>query len=110
MRAAATATEARRGTRVQPVVFRTSELPGEKDYRGAELALATELAHHRPGMPARAEAAIDHNLRVVDEAIETTREALREDPDDPELREELDRTWDEKLDLLAMASELPSER
>jgi hypothetical protein len=84
-------------------------LPGETDYRGAERLLAAELDARRVALPAAQMALLDDGLRVIDEAIDSTRAAVREHPDDPELRAELDRVWEDKLDLLRQATELTSE-
>jgi hypothetical protein len=82
---------------------------GEPDYQRAELALATELASRRPAMAPGEAAVLDQSLLVVDDAIASTRQALVRDPDDADLRAELDRVWRDKLDLLEQATELPSE-
>jgi hypothetical protein len=87
-----------------------SALAGESDFRVAEVALATELEARRAHMSADEVAVLDDNLRVVDEAIQTTRSAIGESPGDPELRAELDRAWEDKLDLLQQATELPEEK
>ena len=87
-----------------------AELPGEADYEGAERMLATELADRRASLPPEEATVIDKNLRIVDDAIASTREALRKDPEDDELRAELDRAWDDKIDLLERATELPGEK
>jgi hypothetical protein len=84
-------------------------LPGETDYQGAERLLAAELDARRAALSPGQTAALDDGLRVVDEAIDSTRAAVREHPDDPELRAELDRVWEGKLDLLRQATELTSE-
>jgi len=84
-------------------------LPGEADYEGAERLLAGELDARRAGLTPGQSAVLDDALRVVDEAISSTRAAVRERPDDPELRAELDRVWEDKLDLLRQATELTSE-
>jgi hypothetical protein len=90
--------------RAGPVV---GAFAGESDYVGAERALDAELASRRPELPSGATAVIDRNLRIVDDAIASTRSALLENPGDPELRAELDRDWQDKLDLLRDAVELP---
>jgi hypothetical protein len=84
-------------------------LPGETDYQGAERALAAELDARRASLQPSQAAVLDDNLRVVDDAIASTRAAVREHPDDPELRAELDRVWEDKLDLIRQVTELTSE-
>jgi hypothetical protein len=81
-------------------------LPGEAEYATALASLEDELAQRRPEMPEHARAAIDEDLRVVDAAIGASRAALVERPGDPELQAELDRAYDDKLDLLREATEL----
>jgi hypothetical protein len=81
-------------------------LPGEAEYASALASLEAELAQRRPEMPEHARAAIDEDLRVVDDAITSSREALAARPADPELRAELDRAYEDKLDLVREATEL----
>jgi hypothetical protein len=87
----------------------SAPLAGEVDYEGAERALASDLETRRASLPAAAATAVDANLRILDEAIASTRDALRAHPDDPDLRVELDRVWGDKIDLLRQATESPSE-
>jgi hypothetical protein len=94
----------------QPSAAAPSALPEEKDYEGAERTLATELAERRTTLSSSEATVIDDNLRIVDDAITSTREALQADPEDTELRSELDRAWEDKLALLQQATELPPER
>lgn len=82
-------------------------LPGEADYEGAERALSSELEARRGTLPATEVRVLDDSLRLFDDAIDSTREALRAHPDDAELRAELDRVWEDKIDLLRQATELP---
>jgi hypothetical protein len=84
-------------------------LPEEDAYQGAERLLDTDLDQRRASLRPAQAAVLDENLRIVDRAIETTRAEVREHPDDPELRAELDRVWEDKLDLIRQASELYSE-
>jgi hypothetical protein len=83
-------------------------LPGETDYARAAQALASELQERRPSFPSRDVTVLDDNIRILDDAIASTRAALLTHPDDAELRAELDRTWEDKLDLLREATELPT--
>jgi hypothetical protein len=90
-----------------PAPFATAAFPGEREYAAAERALDDELTAHRDAMPAGEAAVIDRNVRIVDDAIAATRAALADHPQDEELRAELDRDWEDKLDLLRDAVELP---
>jgi hypothetical protein len=84
-------------------------LPGETDYEGAERILSAELNARRTALEPAQARVLDENLRTVNDAIESTRIAVREHPDDPDLRAELDRVWEDKLDLLRQVTELTSE-
>jgi hypothetical protein len=84
-------------------------LPEEDEYQTAERMLDAELQTRRQSMRPAQAAVLDDNLRIVDQAIETTRAAVREHPDDPELRAELDRVWEDKLDVMRRVTELYSE-
>jgi hypothetical protein len=83
-------------------------LPGETEYARAALVLASELQERRPSFPSRDVTVLDENIGILDDAIASTRAALLAHPDDTELRAELDRTWEDKLDLLREATELPT--
>jgi hypothetical protein len=84
-------------------------LPEEDTYASAERMLDTELDERRASLRPAQAAVLDENLGIVDHAIETTRAAVREHPEDPELRAELDRVWQDKLDLIRQVTELYSE-
>ncbi len=92
-----------------PAPFATAAFPGEGDYVAAERLLDGELAARRASMPAGEAAVIERNVRIVDDAIAATRAALADHPQDEELRAELDRDWEDKLDLLRDAVELPGD-
>jgi hypothetical protein len=82
--------------------------PGEADYTRAADALLVEFEKERASMPAETARVLDENLVVVNLAIAACRSALVGDPDDPELRSSLDLAYEEKLDLLRTAVELPT--
>jgi len=84
-------------------------LPEEDTYASAERVLDTELDERRASLRPAQAAVLDDNLRIVDHAIETARAAVHEHPDDPDLRAELDRVWQDKLDLIRQVTELYSE-
>ncbi len=87
-------------------------LPGEAEYEGAERALSSELeARTLQGtIPSGEVRVLSDSLRQFDDAIDSTREAVRAHPEDAELRAELDRVWEDKIDLLRQATELPEGR
>lgn len=95
---------------VAPAPFATAMFPGESDYVSAQKMLDEELAARRGQLPATETTVIDENLRIVDAAIAATRAALASRPEDMELRAELDRDWEDKIDLLRDAVELPNGR
>jgi hypothetical protein len=82
-------------------------LPGEAEYQGAERALSSELEARRATIPPAEVHVLDDSLRIFDDALDSTREALRAHPEDVELRAELDRVWEDKIDLLRQATEQP---
>ncbi len=84
----------------------TMVLPGEAEYLRAISSLESELARRREGMPKDTLAAVDRDEHVVDDAIASSRTALLAHPDDPELRDELDRAYQDKIDLLRETTEL----
>jgi hypothetical protein len=81
-------------------------LPGEAEYASALASLEAELSQRRPEMPERARDALDEDLRVVDAAIAVSRAALVDRPGDPDLQAELDRAYEDKLDLLRETTDL----
>ena len=84
-------------------------LPEEDVYWGVERQLDAELDPRRASLRPAQAAVLDQNLRIVDQAIETTRAEVQRHPDDPELRAELDRAWEDKLDMIRQVTELYSE-
>ena len=76
-------------------------------YETAAATLRAELEARRAEEPASAVAVVDENVRIVDDAIRAVRAALAAHPDDPELRADLDRAREDKLDVLRAATELP---
>jgi hypothetical protein len=84
-------------------------LPEEDTYARAERTLDTELDERRASLRPAQAAVLDENLGIIDRAIETARSAVRDHPEDPELRAELDRVWQDKLDMIRQVTELYSE-
>ncbi len=83
-------------------------LLGEADYLRAIGALMSEFAESRPSMMPETAAVFDENLRIIDGAIDAWRGALLTTPDDPEVRASLDQAYEDKLELLRSATELPT--
>ena len=83
--------------------------PGEADYARAAEALLAEFENERPSLSPDTVRVFEENLAIVDRAIGTCKTALLDDPDDPELLESLDLAYEEKLELLRTAVELPTE-
>jgi hypothetical protein len=79
-------------------------IPGEGQLRDAahELALAYERA--RPLLDRELLAIYESNLGIVDDAIDRSRAALVDRPEDPQLQRALDRAYRHKLALLRRAS------
>ena len=68
----------------------------------AELGQALEL--RRKDMSPTALAVVEHNLRIIDEAIRETQAALTEDPGNERVAELLWASWEKKIDLLKRAA------
>jgi len=83
-------------------------LPGEAEYREAAGTLFTDYQRQRGAIAPATVRVLDENLAVVDAAIDACRAALRIDPDDADLRASLDLAYEQKLELLRAASELPA--
>ena len=83
-------------------------LPEEADYEAAAATLRAELEARRAEEPPAVLAVVDENVRIVDDAIRAVRAALVAHPEDTELHADLDRAYQDKLDVLRAATELPS--
>jgi hypothetical protein len=79
----------------------------EEAYEVAAETLRVEFEARRSEEPPAVVAVVDENVRIVDEAIRAVRAALAAHPDDAELRADLDRAHQDKLDVLRAATELP---
>lgn len=75
-------------------------LPVESEYRSAAIVLASAIDDRRDELPNELTTTLDQNLGVVDEAIASSRAALADNPEDPELQTLLDDAYQQKLDLL----------
>lgn len=78
--------------------------PGEDQLRDAAGELARAYAQRRPLLDGELLAVYESNLGIVDDAIERSRAALVDRPEDPQLQRALDRAYRHKLALLRRAS------
>lgn len=77
-------------------------------YNSEITALRSALDARRGQLNPATVAVIEQNLRVIDEAIRQSREALEKDPNSRLLNDQLDRTLATKTGLLRAAALLPS--
>ena len=91
------------GPRTVPVAV-TSESPAlaeaESDYARASAALLAALYERRQSFSPETIASVEKNLEVIDGALAEVREALRRDPENPELTRMLAATHRRKVDVL----------
>ncbi len=91
------------GPRTVPVAV-TSESPAlaeaESDYVRASEALLAALHERRESFSPETIASVEKNLEVIDRALAEVREALRRDPENPELTRMLAATHRRKVDVL----------
>jgi hypothetical protein len=74
--------------------------PEEASYHAALAALAPTFEERKKDLPTEDVLHIDASLRTLDAAIEVTRGALADHPDDPDLRSELDAEYEQKIDTM----------
>lgn len=75
----------------------------------AELArLQAMLAERRSQLDSSTVATIERTLRVIDDAIAESREAIARDPGSPFLHEQLDRTLERRIELMRALALMPS--
>ncbi len=101
------------GRPVQPVTTRPFPLPAavnepDREYEKTVANLHRE-AHARLTLDPHLVEVLDENLATLDAAIATYRDALAENPGDPQLRTRLDATRQKKLEVLQQAVTLASE-
>lgn len=72
----------------------------ERDYQRATAELMAALDTRRASLSPETSAAIDENLRVIDQALAEIRAALRTDPASPRLGRMLASTHEKKIDTL----------
>ena len=80
--------------------------PAEQEYERAISDLQTALESRRSELAPQTVATLEANLRIIDQAIRESREALAADPNRPELTEMLTDAYDAKLDVLRRAVSL----
>ena len=98
---------------ITALLVRRSETPGssgtfsvtEATYERAAEELAQTLEARRSEMSPAALAVVEHNLRIIDEAIRETQAALAEDPRNERVAELLWASWEKKIDLLERAAQ-----
>jgi hypothetical protein len=77
----------------------------EAAYERAAEELAQTLEYRRKDLSPTALAVIEHNLRIIDEAIRETQAALAADPRNERVAELLWASWEKKIDLLERAAQ-----
>ncbi len=85
----------------------SNKLTAEQTYDQEIARLRIVLAARRPQLDSSTVAIIDHNLQVIDTAIDQCRKALRQDPASRFLLESLDGAMNDKVTLLRTAAALP---
>jgi len=80
--------------------------PAEVEYEKAIADLLAVLRTQRGELAPETVAALETNLRIIDQAIRESREALARDPNSPELARMLSDAYDTKLNVLRRAVSL----
>jgi anti-sigma factor RsiW len=80
----------------------------EQTYETEISRLRAVLNYRRPRLDSSTVAVVEHNLRVIDDAIAQCKQALRKDPASRFLMESLNDALDTKVQLLRTAATLPS--
>lgn len=80
--------------------------PAEQEYEKAIGDLQTVLDSHRGRLAPETVAALEANLRIIDQAIDESRAALARDPNSPELTRMLTDAYGAKLNVLRRAVSL----
>jgi hypothetical protein len=83
-----------------PAAAPKSLVPEEDSYRAALAALAPTLAQRKAQLPEADAAKVETSLRAIETALATTRAALTEHPDDPDLRAELDAEYEQEIQTI----------
>jgi hypothetical protein len=84
-----------------------ASVPGVADYDRAIASLRTAVRERRADLDSGTVAVLERNLRIIDEAIRQSREALAGDPGSPMLERALTKALDQKTELLRTAALLP---
>lgn len=85
-----------------------AEFPGERPYSAAVAELERALEEGRDRLDPETVRVVEENLAIIERAIEETRRALSEDPDDPYLNRHLANTMQRKVDVLREATSVPT--
>jgi anti-sigma factor RsiW len=94
----------RAGTPVVPAAVRSVE----QSYADVVEELTVTLRAQRPALAPETIATLERTLRIIDQAIAEARAALAADPGNDALREVLSANYEQKVQLLRRASELPA--
>jgi hypothetical protein len=86
----------------------SSKPSAEQTYEVEITRLRAVLNQRRPQLDSSTVAVVEHNLRVIDDAIRQCKQALRKDPASRFLIESLNDALDTKVQLLRTAATLPS--
>jgi anti-sigma factor RsiW len=82
-------------------------VPGVADYDRAIATLRTAVGERRAELDSGTVAVLERNLRIIDEAIRQSREALAADPGSPLAGRALTKALDSKVELLRTVALLP---
>jgi len=92
-----------------PIATLVSDRPSAQQTYDTEIArLRVVVERRRPQLDSTTIAVIEHNLKVIDDAIRQCKLALRKDPSSQFLMESLNDALDNKVQLLRTAATLPS--
>jgi hypothetical protein len=89
-----------------PPPYDPSIVQAEQQYGRATSALKAALDEKRGNLSPQTREAVDSNLRIIDNALQSLRTALQKDPGNPELAQLLIATHRRKLDLLEKVTRL----
>jgi hypothetical protein len=84
-----------------------ANVPGVADYDRAIATLRTAVGERRAELDSGTVAVLERNLRIIDEAIRQSREALAADPGSPLAGRALTKALDRKVELLRTVALLP---
>jgi len=82
-------------------------VPGAADYDRAIATLRTAVRERRAELDSGTVAVLERNLRIIDEAIRQSREALASDPGSPLAGRALTKALDRKVELLRTVALMP---